>query len=285
MRLSARIALVTTCVALPRVDARTASAFAQQPDLVTVLQRSSAYLDAYEKQLATVIAQEDSTCDGARVGQDLKSDLMLVGISGSWVEFRDVFQVNARLIRDHQARFEALLGDPEHLLARAQQIADQSASYNVGIRRNINVPTMALTYLMRANQGRSSFKGIGSEKGATVVTFVETARPTLIHTSGSSSDTSGRFWLDPETGAVVKTELVVKSKQAAGEDRDSAVSGTITVVYDRDASLKFLVPHTMDESYEQPRLLTCRAKYSQYKAFGVVVTTATGRGGGLKSNP
>ena len=254
----------------------------QQADLDGLLQKAGAYLDGYQHTLATVIAEETYNMTGPAgihgANARLTSDILLVGMSGSWVEFRDVFEVEGRPVRDHTARLEALLGGPD-VLGKAQRIADESARYNGSlIPRNINVPTMALTYLMRSNQTRSSFRlaGNGDEK-TFVIGFQETARPPLIHSDRGTTETSGRFWIDPSSGAVRKTELVVRVPQGANVEKDPAVAGAVTVTYAEDGSLKFLVPHEMEESYDLPAGVRGRAVYSHYKSFNVVVTT--GRGG------
>lgn len=263
----------------PRVDRRRPQAEA----LGILLTKTAGYLDGYQQSLATVIAEETYSLHGPAWGgatRDLVSDILLVGSDGSWVEFRDVFQVNHRAVRDHDARLEALLSSPTDVLTRAQRIADESARYNgTIIPRNINVPTMALTYLTRANQPRSSFERLGSDAASVIVGFHETAQPPLIHTPFGTTATSGRFWIDSASGAVTKSELRVKVAQSAAINQDFAVSGTITVTYERDPSLKLLVPREMDEAYTQPAEVRGHATYSNYKAFGVVVTTSRGRGG------
>jgi hypothetical protein len=246
----------------------------------TLLQRAAAYLDDYQRQLATVTAEESYLFRGTRERKTISSDMLLVATDGSWLEFRDIFEVNNRPVRDHQARLEALLGNPAELLVKAQQIADESARQNAGAQRNINVPTMALTYLTKANQARSTFRILGSgDHGTTVLAFKETARPPLIHTNVGVTQTSGRFWIDPATGAVTKSELVLKLPEGNGVKALAAVSGSITVTYELDETLKFLVPKLMVEDYSQPMTLTGRASYSHYKSFGVVVTANRGRGG------
>jgi hypothetical protein len=263
----------------------------QQPDLSGVLQRGATYLDSYQKKLATVIAQEDYMLtgpaglfrdDGGRLNLGrLTSDILLVGTDGGWVEFRDVYERNGRPVRDHQARLEVVLGGPD-VLGKAQAIADESARYTGWlIPRNVNVPTMALAYLSRSNQGRSAFRLQGNGDDRTmIVGFNETARPPLIHSSAGTAETSGRFWVDPNSGAVRKTELVIKIPQGDGVQKGEAVSGSITVTYTEDGSLKLLVPHEMQETYDAPLGVRGHATYSHYKSFDVIVNTKIGRGGG-----
>jgi hypothetical protein len=254
----------------------------QPAPLETLLQRSATYLAAYQNKLATVTAEEQYKSNGARGTvrvANFAANILLVAADGSWLEFRDVFEVGGRPVRGHEDRFAALLGAPDDVLGKAQLIADESARRNIGPPRNFNVPTMALTYLMRANQPRSTFRLMESSKGAAVVAFEETARPPLIHSAFGVTLTSGRFWIDVDTGAVTKTELVVKLPESADVKRDKSVSGTTTVDYEQDEALKFLVPHEMTESYDLPAQLIAHAAYSHYKSFGVVVTSSRGRGG------
>jgi hypothetical protein len=288
-----RIGLFAASIALFVVGATSASVRAAggRPDesglqmpvpLEALLRRSAVYLDSYQTKLATVIAEESYTLrstahNGGNV--DLTSDILLIGVTGgSWVEFRDVFRVNNRDVRDHQARLEALLSSPSDLLTKAQQIADESARYNgKTIPRNINVPTMALTYLMGSNQPRSTFQMLGTaaDQKTTVVGFQETARPPLVHAPVGVVATSGRFWIDTESGAVTKSELTLKQEGADAKTKDAMASGTITVTYADDPKLKILVPVEMEESYDRPALVRCKATYSHYKAFSVDV-----KGGG-----
>jgi hypothetical protein len=254
--------------------------------LPVLLTRAASYLDGYEKKLSAAIAEEDYTFSGSYQRESLRSDIMLLGLGkASWVEFRDVFEFNGLAIRKHIARLQALLGSSSGvlLISQAQAIADESARYNVGVQRNINVPTMALSYLSSPNQWRSVFQITGEaaivKARATVVAFRETAEPSLIHASLGTLEASGRFWIVPATGAVLKTELSVKIPEGGNVGKADSVGGTITVDYLEDATLKLLVPHEMDESYDLPSRIMGHATYSQYKAFAVTVTTS-GAGGG-----
>ena len=282
-RLAAPCALLLVGIAAHALGAQTPAPITQDNQLARLLEKAGSYLDSYAPRLATVTAQERYEFKGTRVAGTLFSDIMLVGLGneGSWVEFRDVYQVNNRPVRDHQARLEALLGDPNTLMAKGQEIMNESAKHNQGVmNRNINVPTMALTYLMKSHQWRSSFKILGAgDRASTIVGFTETARPPLIYTDVGIIQTSGRFWLDSSTGAVLKSELVLKNPEGGPVAHDHAVDGVGTVTYQTEKDLGLLVPATMDEDYKQPTWLTGHAVYSGYRSFGVVVKT--GRSGGF----
>ena len=292
------ISLIVVGVMLPwphaaispsRWFAPTASVAGQQSAAVSdLLAKSAAYVEAYDRQLSAVIADEqyEQGVPGRRV-QILHSDIMLLDLGGSnWVEFRDVFEQNGVPVRDHAARLQALFEHPNSdLLNQAQRIADESANYNIGLHRNINVPTMALNYLARANQARSTFAEAGQERiGKTQVTilrFTETATPPLIKVPAGHLETSGRFWIAPETGAVWRSEVSVNLAEGPTVPKSASTKGTITVTYGDNPELKFLVPAVMDEYYEAPGAIeVSRYAYSHYQAFSVDVTILR-RGGGM----
>jgi hypothetical protein len=280
-----------SAISHPPWFAPTASVAGQQPDAVSdLLAKSAAYLESYDRQLSAVISDEQYEQHrpvGVRVDPVvlLHSDIMLLDLGGSsWVEFRDVFEANRRPVRNHAARLQALFEHPpSDLLAQAQRIADESAHYNIGVPRNINVPTMTLSYLTRANQPRSAFTVSGQDTigktGVTVLRFRETTTPPLIKVPAGHLETSGRFWIASETGAVWRSELSVDLPEGPEVSKAKSLKGTITVNYDVNPDLKFLVPVSMEEYYDAPENLRGKATYSHYQAFSVNVSTLR-RGGG-----
>lgn len=252
-----------------------------------LLARVAAYLDTYEKAFGAAVADEDySQSAMSEVGparhRHLKSDLMLLDLSGNWVEFRDVYEVDGARVRDHDARLQGLFTGPStNPIARAQRIADESASYNLGVERNINVPTMALAFLARRAQPRSAFRLNGADNTsagrAMILSFTETAKPTLIRAGGRNVSTQGRAWIAPDTGAVLKTELTCVVVQPKG------LTGTMTVTYALEPALKLLAPVRMEEQYvsETGEIDRGDATYSDFHTFGVDTSTLVHRGGGL----
>ena len=89
----------------------------------------------------------------------LVSDFLLVKLSGQdvWLPFRDVFEVDGKPVRDRQDRLTKLFLQPAATaLQQAEQIVAESARYNIGVARNINIPVLALTVLGRATSRDSS---------------------------------------------------------------------------------------------------------------------------------
>ena len=77
--------------------------------------------------------------------------------------FRDVFEVNGRPVRDRDLRLQALFLDEVRLAVdQALEISQESARYNIGqVKRTVNLPTIALSFLHPLNQHRFAFEKIG----------------------------------------------------------------------------------------------------------------------------
>ncbi len=274
-------ALVVACVALVGAPARP---LAQGPTMAEVLKHAAEYLADFHKQLAGIVAEEtyiqevaplaDLVSGGGLLRRRiLKSDLLLVKPAGAdhYVEFRDVFEVDGRPVRERGERITELLRQPWSTAgSRMSTIVNESARYNIGrIQRNVNTPLLALLFLDAGFQPRFEFKraskararleprvGVTPEAGASgaaesgvfrastemwAVEFQEKKRPTIIRTlEGRALPVRGRFWINPATGAVLISEMVL----AGG-----GVNATITVSYQSEPLMGFLVPVEMRESY------------------------------------
>jgi hypothetical protein len=291
--------LVAGALALAPSPVLVAPAPARQPDLPALLAEAASYLDIYEPRFSAIVAREDyelSMLSGLIDTRDtgfgtarrtvlrkLRSDLMLLNLGpADWVQFRDVYEVDGKPVRDHERQLEALLAKPASgLLDAGRKIADESARYNLGVQRNFNVPTMALAYLARKNQARSAFTVKSHETidgpDLTVVEFKETAHPGLIQADRGEVTTNGRFWIAPQSGAVVRSELSCRV------DRGSTwVEGTVTVNYKSDRAVPVLVPATMDEQYRRDtgETDTGHALYADFRSFRVDTQTIRKGGGG-----
>jgi hypothetical protein len=282
-----------------------AAVHAQQPSLDTVLARARAYVSDFERQLTGIVAEELYSQDArtpvpARALQTgsrefdqshrtLKSDLLLVRPLGAdrYVAFRDVFEVDGNPVRDREERVSKLFLQPSvSVSAQLQHIIDESARYNIGsVTRNVNTPTLALTFLQPDYASRVTFRRASDRRPAVarqnrgeqpatfststevwVVEFRETAEPTLIRNpAGKNLKSRGRFWLEPATGRVLMTELFV---------RDGRLDTTIDVSYQSEPLVGFLVPIEMRERYENRSvgsLIEGVATYGRFRQFQVRV--------------
>ena len=254
------------------------SAQATQPqtaELSAVLSSVAKYLAEYEQRCGAVVSLEtylqQFQSGGSRQSRQLKSDMLVLSVGDAgWVGFRDVFEVDGRSVRDHEERLFALFLKPSSdSLGQARKILDESSRFNIGrITRNVNIPMMALTYFKGSYQSRSKFIDKGTDVVDRVRTreieFREQALPRVINTSDGAA-AMGRVWIDPESGRVVKTVLMLTG----------AVEVSITVTYAPQARLDDLwLPQSMRESYRRAGEITeGRASYSNFRKFNVDVTT------------
>jgi hypothetical protein len=193
--------------------------------------------------------------------RELKSDLLLVRPVGAdrWVQFRDVFEVDGRPVRDRNQRLMKLFVTPSSSTrTRPEQIANESSRYNIGnLQRTVNLPVLALAVLEPRGQPRFVFKRIekggqvpvrsaaAAAKTVWVIGYREVEGQTMIRTTNfRDMPARGRFWIEPESGEVLATELIAE---------DLSVRGMITVGYEREPALNVMVPIQMQERYDLRR--------------------------------
>ena len=193
------------------------------PRLEDVLALASRYVAGLEEELAVLVADE-SYAQSLFVGRDssardrrsLASDVAWVptGDAFVWAFFRDVREVDGDPVRDREARLEQLFPSGMTLAGRerAQEILDESSRYNLGRRRTVNSPTIALSFLHPRNQARFSFRLVGQDDKEGVATWklrlAEKDRPTLTRTSrGEDVPARGLLWIEAGRGALVASRL------------------------------------------------------------------------------
>ena len=137
-----------------------------------LVDRASDYVALYGKNFVGVVAEESyrQTVRGGRAGtdvrgfpieapsqrRDLKSDVLLVRAPAGdrWIQFRDVFEVDGKPVRDREERLTKLFLQPSADRKRQEEdIAAASARYNIGaVHRTMNVPALALDVLEPSNR-------------------------------------------------------------------------------------------------------------------------------------
>jgi hypothetical protein len=247
------------------------------PTIAELLGRTADYVKDYEAKFSAVVSEEhyrqiQDRSRGITLEKNLKSDVLVLNAgAGGWMGFRDVFEVDGRPVRDHEQRLMKLFVDgAADTMAHARQIADESARYNLGsVRRNINVPTMALAYIRAENQSRSRFSLDGTAKvegvETVVLAFTEVARPSLIRSGDADAVATGRVWIQPD-GHIVRTQLKLAPSQLVA---------TITVTYGTAPKLDLRVPLQMSEIYKSSsgESITGSASYTNFRRFNVDVAT------------
>jgi hypothetical protein len=277
----------------------TAVLHAQEPTLEVVLGHAAAYVARYQKQLRGLVAEETYrqnvmlTSGGrpigpgargrqTREGRQLKSDLLLVqlGDENFWMQFRDVFEVDRKPVRDRDQRLYKLFVEAKaDAQTQAETIQQESARYNLGpIMRTVNVPIMALLFLERSAQTRLQFEigkpgnvkrfvGLADPAAIWMIEYRETGKGTMVKGTNSRDIPShGRIWLDSSNGRVLQTEMI-------SEDTD--LRADINVFYKAEPGLDLLVPGEMREIYVIRRSETRidgRATYGRFRQFTVTTT-------------
>src|SRR5581483_10523879 len=135
------------------------------------------YVAAYQQRFVGVVAEEtyrqtvalrsgyDARGFARETNQrrDLKSDVLLVRApSGDeWLQFRDVFEVDGKPVRDRDDRMVQLFLKPQApVQTQIDAITNASARYNIGgVTRNLNIPVLALMVLDDANRRGFTFSG------------------------------------------------------------------------------------------------------------------------------
>lgn len=267
---------------------------AQTPSLDEVLKRSAAYVSEFRRQLSGIVAEEtyrQELTATSRISNSflvnpprvLKSDLLLIKPADAdrYVELRDVFEKDGERVRDREARLEALLRDPSGKAGgRIADIIAESAKHNIGgVQRNINTPLMALQFLDSDYQPRFKFKHVDKQKPVFkddrdkainetpvfrvstemwTVEYQERDRHTVIRRpDGRDLPAHGRFWINPANGAVLISELIVDG---------GGVIATVTVSYQSEPLMGFLVPIEMRETYVRPgERIAGHAVYSKFR--------------------
>jgi hypothetical protein len=243
------------------------------PELAPILARASEYVVGYERELSAVVAeevyeQEWRSANGTTVRRRLSSDFLLVRIPGvrGWMPFRDVYEVDGEQVRDRADRLMKMFVEamPERAIENARGIWEESARYNLGsVKRTVNVPVLPLMFLEPDAVHRFTYKKAGEDTiggvRAWVIEYREIARPTIIKsTPGLDVPASGRFWIEPNSGRIMRTRL-----QASVAD--------ITVSYGPREELPGLWPPVlMHETYKLPGGdIQATATYSKFRRFQV----------------
>ena len=265
---------------------------AQPQSLDDVLELSAGYVAEFRKQLSGIVAEEtyrQEITNTARIGGGagrarlLKSDLLLVKPVDSerYVELRDVFEVDGQPVRDRESRVETLLrNQAQGTDARLGAIIAESARYNIGsITRNVNTPLMALQFLDASQQRRFRFRHVPNARpvfGAPhdqaandapvfrvttemwTVEYEERQKPTIVRSpDGDSRPAHGRFWINPANGSILISEMIVDG---------GGVIATVTVSYQSEPLVGFLVPVEMRETYIRAgERISGRAEYGKFR--------------------
>src|SRR5262245_43517262 len=207
---------------------------AQSADLDELLDKASDYVALYERTFVGVVAEEAyrQQVRGGRSGtdlrgfpieapsqrRDLKSDVLLVRAPAGdrWMQFRDVYEVDGKPVRDRDERLTKLFLQPSADARRQEEdIAAASARYNIGaVNRTVNLPVLALEVLEPQNRPWFSFRAGKRTRTTVDLEYQEVERGrTLIHTNDNQPmPAHGRFTIDKESGRVLASTLATETR-------------------------------------------------------------------------
>ncbi len=272
----------------PAVDLPPPATVAEPNELLAHMRT---YVRAYEKALAGIVAEERyQQLFSQRAGaypaplhvtrRELESQIGFAWFPepGTWFGFRDVLEVDGKAIPDRQARLEELF--VERKLPSDEQlsrVAAASARFNLGpIKRNFNIPTMALLVASEENAERCSFElhdyDVVDGVRVAIVAFTETASPTFITREGRDWPSRGLLWMEPDTGRIRRTDF-----HLPGDEMEVR----LTTWFTDDERLGLLVPLRMREMYDAPRRddvdIEATADYTNFRTFRAETSGRPGR--------
>ena len=174
----------------------------------------------------------------------------------------------SKAVTNHTARLQELLADgTAKALEQLKRLTDASAEHNVGqVNRNVNIPTMAMRFLEPARAGSVQFYGAGTEMieglETAIIEFVEVGVPTVVRGANDASvPATGRYWIDPATGAVLRAHV-----EFGGPD----LAGRLEIDLMRHNAVAAWVPRTMTESWRtKGQRITGLATYDRYQRLVV----------------
>jgi hypothetical protein len=269
---------------------------AQTPELDPLMNRAAAYVARFVEAFSNVVATEQyaqevatearlgsetGRATRARTRRDLRSDFLLLKVGGplEWRPFRDVFEVDGHAVRERDDRLTKLFQSPSaSAYNQAARIAQESARHNIGLAgRTVNTPVLPLLFLQSTIQPRFRFslEARDTDVGQNTwrVAYRETAVPTIIRGITTSDDrdltSSGRFWIDADTGRVDKTQLVLAT---------GTMMASLVTTYRQHERFGIAVPVEMREEYtiaedarsrQRERRITGFARYDAFRRFEV----------------
>ena len=273
-----------------------AAATAQAPQLADVLSRAAQYVATLESTLATVAVDEEyqqnaetnkmlggsslgvqSGAAGAmleghttREKRRSQSELLFIRRKDSplvWSGLRNPLQIDGKPTGNDAGRLGRLAAEGQ-LDRQWTALADATRAVQIGEPvRGLHAPWTALALLRADQQPRVVFKKDGDETVAGVrtwkVAFTEQKGPSLLRSGGNIQLPSrGVFWIDPQTGQVLRSKLELGTGLSMEQMR-------IEVEYAPDAGLGVPVPVSMKEKHETERgKVDAKAAFTNYRRIG-----------------
>jgi len=260
---------------------------AQEAALDVLLGRAARYVTTFLDRFVNVVTEErleqrlTGLSSSRTERRELRSDLLFVKTGAGaldWSEWRDVFEVDGRPVRDREDRLLKLFAAPTPVNeGQARRLHDESSRYNLGPPRDVNTPALPLLFLLPTMQQRFSFsldarENIG-EVSTRILRYEERAKPTVVRSFRSEDQpATGRLWI-ADDGRVLKSEVAI----ALGGGN----SWRMTTSFSDEPLLGLAVPVEMLERYEVDFVVVIgRATYGRFRSFDVSTAERVDEGPG-----
>ncbi len=170
----------------------------------------------------------------------------------TWTSYRRVTEVDG----EHIERMWMDPGDEPPTLAeflvQAIRTDEQSARHFIApMPWNLHMPLLALVFVHPLNRYRSQFEKVGEEvvngQRVWLVRFHEHRSPTFIRDRGNDLFSTGTYWVMPEDGRIVRSDLLLGASVTNRQGR-TRITVDYRPVGDRGAWL----PTEMREAYDNP---------------------------------
>jgi hypothetical protein len=258
---------------------------AQKPTAQDVRDQLNTYLTSYEPKLSELMADEVMVQENVRrnstgfggIGlpemRTIRSEVAFIALPGDagWLGFRRVMKVGSRLVEDNLGTLNAVLANGAvDDYSKARNMLADSARFNLGTPRTINLPNLPLELLHPRHATRFSIRLAGEERvrGRKTIklVLVENVSPTIIQTydNGDMRSIVSAF-VEPETGRLWRADVIARDPRETRWTFDHVIS----VEFKNERSLGLLVPATMHEVFfaGQNRNAKGDADYSNYRRF------------------
>lgn len=242
--------------------------------------RLDAYLEAYESELASLVATETleqkTSHRFARPKQikaekrTLVSEVAFVALpeTPGLLGFRRVAQVNGVALKDEGPSVQELLQQlPGGRVSR--ELLEQGARHNLGLPRSTNFPSLPVELLHPRHRARFAHWLDRPERirGTPVSVLIanEVATPTLLRSDrGEPFPSRVTAWVDAE-GRLLRAEV----RLLHGDAHLAGYTPSVRVDFTRHPGLEMLVPTSMHEQFFVEHLLsgTGVAAYTNFRRF------------------
>ncbi len=226
------------------------------PTVQDLLKAGAAYAEAYSTKVSGTTLEElfiltELSGTQMRVPQRVWSDVVIVKIdvNGRLLGLRDPFSVDKKSLRPREPRIVRALEEPTLASWAAAQgyVRENAILFRANVVLWFSDPMLALQFVATSNQSRVTYNLEGTRRvnGLELygLGFKEQERPgaTSLLATPDNPLSSGRFWIDPSTGAIHQTDLWVQS------DTNTA---RMHVAYAQDPVRGILLPSEASHTFE-----------------------------------